>query len=414
MKKLLIFLLSIIILCYTDIPSMASEEPDPNELFAKAAVLMDADSGRILYAKNENEQMPMASTTKILTLIVTLENRNLDEKVTVSEYAASMPDVQLNIRKGETYYLGDLLYSLMLESHNDSAVAIAEHVSGSIEKFAELMNKKAKEIGCGNSFFITPNGLDATATVNSTDGTNKEVTHSTTAGDLARIMSYCIMDSPQKEMFLKITGTGNYTFSDIDGTRHFSCNNHNAFLGMMDGALSGKTGFTSKAGYCYVGALRRDNRTYVVALLACGWPGNKTYKWKDTKKLMTYGIENYTYHLFEEAGVLNKPIEPVAVLQAQSNKIGEKVYILPILTEMGDETGILMKEEEKLQTVSNIKNELNAPVKKNTKIGSIKLTLNNQMVKEYCLYTNKDIDRIDYRWCFDMVMKYFTQTTKRD
>ena len=104
----------------------------------------------------------MASTTKIMTLIVTLENANLEDTVEVSSYAASMPDVQLNIREGEQYRLKDLTYSLMLESHNDSAVAIAEHVGGSVEKFASMMNKKAREIGCKDTYFITPNGLDAT------------------------------------------------------------------------------------------------------------------------------------------------------------------------------------------------------------------------------------------------------------
>ncbi|MGN0156148.1 MAG: D-alanyl-D-alanine carboxypeptidase family protein, partial [Lachnospiraceae bacterium] len=106
---------------------------DENELYARSAVLMDAASGRVLFEKNGNEIMPMASTTKIMTLIVTLENANLEDTVQVSAYAASMPDVQLNMREGEEYRLYDLLYSLMLESHNDSAVAIAEHVAGSKE-----------------------------------------------------------------------------------------------------------------------------------------------------------------------------------------------------------------------------------------------------------------------------------------
>jgi len=126
------------------------------QLYAQSAVLLDADSGRVLFEKNGYEQKPMASTTKIMTLIVTLENAHLDEVVTVSEYAAGMPDVQLGIRKGEQYRLKDLLYSLMLESHNDSAVAIAEHVSGSVEAFAKLMNAKARDIGCYETYFITP------------------------------------------------------------------------------------------------------------------------------------------------------------------------------------------------------------------------------------------------------------------
>ena len=171
------------------------QELPPLKLYAKSAVLMDAASGRVLYSKNGDEQLPMASTTKIMTLILTLERADLDDTVTVSAYAASMPDVQLNIREGEQYRLKDLLYSLMLESHNDSAVAIAEHVGGSVEEFAAMMNQKAREIGCTNTWFITPNGLDATAEYTNAQGEKETRTHVTTAEDLARIMSYCIEKS---------------------------------------------------------------------------------------------------------------------------------------------------------------------------------------------------------------------------
>ena len=154
----------------------------------------------------------MASTTKIMTCIVTLEQADLEDVVTVSEEAASQPKVHLGMRTGERFRLKDLLYSLMLESHNDSAVAIAEHVGGTVEEFADLMNKKAQTLGCENTYFITPNGLDAT---------DENGSHSTTAADLARIMSYCITESPKKEEFLAITGTPSYSFSNADGNRNF-------------------------------------------------------------------------------------------------------------------------------------------------------------------------------------------------
>lgn len=258
---------------------------DENKLYARSAVLMDADSGRILYEKDGHKKMPMASTTKIMTCILTLESGKTEEIVEISSYAASMPKVHLGMRAGEHYRMKDLLYSLMLESHNDSAVAIAEHVGGSVEGFAEMMNQKAAELGCKDTFFITPNGLDAQKEIETPEG-SVTVEHSTTAADLAKIMSYCIVNSPQKDGFLEITRTPSHSFSNlkvkeggeaVSGGRNFSCNNHNAFLSMMEGALSGKTGFTGKAGYCYVGSLKRDDKTFVVALLACGWPNNKTY-----------------------------------------------------------------------------------------------------------------------------------------
>ena len=198
-----------------------------------------------------------------MTCIVALEMGNLDDVYEATSYAASMPKVHLGVQAGEQYRLKDLLYALMLESFNDSAVVIAEGLAGSVDAFAELMNQKAWDLGCMDTYFITPNGLDAA---------DDNGIHSTTAQDLATIMSYCI----QNEEFLEITRTQSYSFTDVSGKRSFTCNNHNSFLSMMEGALSGKTGFTNNAGYCYVGSLRRDGKTYVVALLACGWPNNKS------------------------------------------------------------------------------------------------------------------------------------------
>ena len=150
----------------------------PSDLYARSAVLMDAETGRILFGKEEDVRRANASTTKIMTLIVTLEHADLNNVVTFSDYAASQPDVQLNGASGEQFLLKDLCFSLMLESHNDSAVAIAEHVAGSVEAFAGLMNKKAAELGCMDTYFITPNGLDKE---------DENGFHGTTAADLARI-----------------------------------------------------------------------------------------------------------------------------------------------------------------------------------------------------------------------------------
>ncbi len=252
-----------IFLCVMLFGTSACAKGEPQELYALSAVLMDADTGRILYEKNGREQRPMASTTKIMTLLVTLENADLEGTVEVSDYAASMPDVQLNMRAGEKYRLRDLCYSLMLESHNDTAVAIAEHVGGSVEGFASMMNQKARDLGCTHTYFITPNGLDAS---------DEKGIHSTTAEDLARIMRCCM----KNENFLTITREPSWTFSDLDETRSFTVNNKNAFLNMMEGALTGKTGFTNGAGYCYVGVLERGEKRLIAVVLACGWPNHKT------------------------------------------------------------------------------------------------------------------------------------------
>ncbi len=408
---------------------LAAEEKDKEaslSLYAQSAVLLDASSGRVLYGKNETEKMPMASTTKIMTCIVALENGNLEDYVEVSSYAAGMPKVKLFMQQGECYKLGDLLYSLMLESHNDSAVAIAEHIGGSVEGFAKMMNQKARDIGCFDTCFITPNGLDAT--VNST-----EQFHSTTAADLAKIMAYCIQFSEKKEEFLQITRAPAHGFSNYvkkeDGTytagsRFFSCNNHNAFLNMMEGALSGKTGFTNKAGYCYVGALRREEKTFVVALLACGWPNNKTYKWSDTKELMQYGLEHFEYHRFSEKPIEQKKLLPIPVEGGQTDKIGEKAYITIKVAEGKEENnggvdsvsdkvdegaleGLLLRKEEEIEVDYQIRKGLSAPVEAGSPVGKVQYRVGDTVYKTVFLVTDEAIEAIDFPWCVEKVLWNF-------
>lgn len=323
----------------------AVEDPELS-LYALGAVLMDGYTGRVLYGKNASQVMPMASTTKIMTCIVALECGDPDDLVEVSAYAASMPDVQLGINQGERYRLGDLLYSLMLESHNDSAVAIAEHIAASqlgddksapertveeskalVSSFAALMNQKANEIGCENTFFITPNGLDASVVLEDEAGNQKEQVHSTTAKELALIMRYCLSQSEKSQDFVELTQTRDVAITDETGSRSFSCTNHNRYLDMKEGAVSGKTGFTSKAGYCYVGAVNQNGVYLIVALLACGWPPSKSLKWQDMNTLVNYGLENYSC---------------VQVNQLQENSAD---YLIQTYNDKGKAVGV-----EKIQT----------------------------------------------------------------
>ncbi len=395
------------------LPVQAAEGDPDLKLYAQAAVLMDADSGRILYEKNSEKIMPMASTTKIMTCILALEYGNLEDYAIASSYAASMPKVKLGVSPNEYYKLEDLLYSLMLESHNDAAVVIAEHIAGSTEAFADMMNQKARDIGCYDTFFITPNGLDATASAE--DGSVKA--HSTTAADLARIMSYCITDSPKKEEFLAITRTPSYSFENYlkkdtaitSGGRSFHCNNHNAFLSMMEGALSGKTGFTGSAGYCYVGALRRDERTYVVALLACGWPNNKTYKWSDTKALMNYGLENFEYHQLSEAAYDENKLKPLKVLNGQTRELDSTAYT-DVAIDRGEakDMGFLLNKDEKIDVQLQIADVLTAPVSAGSQVGSIKYLVDGQVYKVEYIVATDDIPAIDFFWCLEQILLRFS------
>lgn len=359
------------------------------QLYAQSAVLMDADSGRVLYGKNAEDILPMASTTKIMTCILALEYGNLEEDAEVSSYAASMPKVKLNVRQGEKYKLKDLLYSLMLESHNDSAVVIAEAVGGSVEGFAAMMNQKARDIGCFDTYFITPNGLDAVV-----DGSGK--VHSTTARDLAKIMAYCVTDSPAREQFLEITRTIGYDFTDAEGRRSFHCNNHNAFLGMMKEALSGKTGFTNNAGYCYVGAVESEGRIFTVALLACGWPNNRNYKWSDMKQLVSYGMERYQYRdIYEE-----KEFEDIQVINGIDQKTGkpyEDAWVAVRVEDRGETNlSYLLCEQDQIDVRTQIAKVLQAPVEKNEEIGTVCYYLNDELIRRYPVITTEEVEEKTY------------------
>lgn len=389
------FGLMLLLFLWVGFPAVShGEQLKESELYARSACLMDADSGRVLYSKDSKEKLPMASTTKIMTCILALEEGRMDDLLTVSAYAASQPKVHMGANAGEQFYLQDLLYALMLNSDNDAAVMIAEHIGGSVDQFAEKMNLKAIELGCEDTHFITPNGLDAE---------NESGYHSTTAEDLARILRYCIMESPQKEIFLEITQMPSYTFWNYSKTKVYQCTNHNNFLGMMDGALTGKTGFTAKAGYCYVGALEWEGKTLIVSLLACGWPNNRGYKWEDTRKLMTYGLKNYEYeNVFEQ-----KELGWIPVYNGQYEGLEpDEVAKLPL--EYGEgakekELMLLMKEEEEVTIRYVIPKQLDAPVRKGEQVGKVQYYLNGELLKEYPVFAGRQVKVRDYYWCLRQI-----------
>lgn len=289
------------------------------------------------------------------------------------------------------------------------------------------MNQKAASLGCENTWFITPNGLDATELIPQEDGTMLEKVHCTTAKELARILAYCIRESPCRDTFLEITRTGNYSFS-ANG-RSYSCVNHNAFLSMMEGALTGKTGFTNKAGYCYVGALERDGRTFVVALLACGWPNNKTYKWSDTRKLMQYGLDNYYYRSFSEAGIAfdEKKLNPIFVLNGQTEQLGEDAYMKVVVdgraeggARAGDNNvqrengmegrnldGLLLRGDEQVNVKYTLAERLTAPVVKGTPVGSITYMVGDTVYRTETIITADNLKAIDPQWCLLRILGRF-------
>lgn len=399
-------------------------------LYAQAAVLLDADSGRVLYGKNEETPLAMASTTKIMTCILVLEHAKVEETVSVSAYAASMPKVKLYVKKGEHYTVRELLFSLMLESHNDAAAALAEYIGGkllgeqkeasehtteeskaALHRFAQAMNEKAEAIGCEDTWFITPNGLDATETLTLSDGSTLEKEHHTTAKDLARILRYCIRESSQRDLFREITRTPDYCFTE--NGRSYQCHNHNAFLQMMDGAFTGKTGFTNKAGYCYVGALERDGKCMIVALLACGWPNHKTYKWSDSRALLEYGLENYSYRKFEEEAFPDrgKLLLPIPVTNAQNDRLWQEI---PVTVRMDPEAegreGMLMRAGEQTQILYRKEKTLTAPVTEGQTVGEICYLVDGEIWRRERLMAGETVEAVDPSWCVRQILGRFLLT----
>ena len=247
-------------------PSGASEA---FSVAAKGAVLIDADSGRVLFGQNENVQLPMASTTKVMTALLALEHARLDEPVTAGPNASGVPGTSIYLAEGETLSMEHMLYGLMLRSGNDAAVAIAEHVAGSVPEFAAMMNARAAELGA-DAHYVNPHGLDAEG-------------HQISALGLARVMRAALAH-PE---FRAITGTRRKIIPWVGNEYSRVLENKNRLLKTYEGIIGGKTGFTSRAGRCLVFAAERDDLTLIGAVLNCP-------TWFDTAtRLLDYGFESF-------------------------------------------------------------------------------------------------------------------------
>ena len=268
MKRILCFLLFLLLAT----PVFAAEP----KVAAQGAALIDGKTGRVLWEKNGETPLAMASTTKIMTAILVLENCGLEETVTISKNAAHQPEVHMDLKEGEEWRLGDLLSAMMLRSYNDAAVALAEHCSGSVEAFCAEMTEKAAELGAQDTVFGSPNGLDSHLS---------EDAHHSTACDMAKIAAYAL----ENETFRQIIAQPEISVTDLEGKHPCHVTNADRFLKEYRGALGVKTGYTNRAGHCFVGAAERDGVLLVSAVLGSGWgDGGKEKKWTDTKALMNY------------------------------------------------------------------------------------------------------------------------------
>lgn len=326
---------------------------------AKAMCVIDKDSKRIVFAKNENLKLPMASTTKILTAITVIQNcKDLNEIIEVDDSAIGVEGSSIYLKKDEIISVKDLLYGLMLRSGNDSAVALACHIGGSVEGFAKLMNETAQKIGVRNSNFVTPHGLD-----------NKE--HYTTAYDLALITAYSL----NNPIFEEIVSTKLHTVEATNKNDKRYMANKNRLLTSLDGCCGVKTGYTKKAGRCLVSSTKRDNQTFVCVVLNCG------PMFEESAKLL-----NDAHSLFKNKKIIdkNKEIFNEYIIDKQQGKLylyTEEDFYFPL--QKGEENKLKLEYSVKLDNA-----------KEGSEVGEIKVFFENDLKKTIKLFTMNKIDKL--------------------
>ena len=363
MKKFIIFFLVFFILPNNIV--FANNTQNNLKIEAQGAILIDYKTGRILYGKNENEPLAMASTTKIMTAILAIENGNLEDIVKVSKNSTKAPPVKMYLKENEEIKLKDLLYALMLQSSNDAAVAIAEHIGGDVDTFCNMMTEKAKEIGTKDTVFRTPNGLDS-------------LDHHSTAYDMAIIARYAL----NNEQFKDIITTKQVSFKT--NMSSYDIINKNKLLSEFEGANGVKTGYTGKAGHCFVGSATQNDMTLISVVLASGWgEKGKQQKWTDSKTLLNYGFDNFYYKNILSQ---NDCLDTINVIKGEKDTMPlyyENDIILPISK----------NEEDKISIKLDYIKSLEAPIQANEKVGVANIYINNELVAQTNILTKEAINK---------------------
>lgn len=328
-------------------------------LSAHSAVLMDANSGRVLFSHNADKKMGMASTTKIMTAITALENSDISSVAKVSGNAYGVEGSSMYLVLGEELSLENLLWGLMLVSGNDAATAIAEHVSGSVEKFSDLMNSTAEKIGAENSNFTNPHGLS-------------DDNHYTTARDLAKITSYALKNPKFSEIVS--TRTKSIPWKDHDYNRYMV--NHNKFLTMYEGCIGVKTGFTKATGRCLVTAVEKNGMKLVCVTL------NAPDDWNDHKAMYDNAFSEYTAHkIHNKDDIIISANVKKGVLDTVDLKIAEDV-VLPLKPD----------EISKITTEAIPFEDLQAPIKIGDALGTLTVKLGEENCGEFPLVASSDVE----------------------
>lgn len=358
-----------------NVASKSIAEPIIN---SRIGIIYDRKSGKVIWGKNENKRSAMASTTKIMTCIVVIENADLNAEVKVSAKAAGTGGSRLGLKKDDKITIKDLLYGLMLRSGNDAAVALAEYVGKDKEGFANLMNKKAKELGLKHTHFVTPHGLD-------------DPEHYTTAYELAKIADYAL----KNEMFAKIVGTKEHTIN-INGYAKQLCNT-NELLGYLQGVSGVKTGFTNNAGRCLVTSVNRNDFEIITVVLGAD---TKKIRTADSINLIEYAYENYKYLNIED--IVNEKFDKwkeINEKRIQVEKGKDKAVVLKLRKIKNEVIPVKKSDIDNINIEINCLYYLKAPIEKGDVIGNLKITLNEEVVEVVDIVNNEEIkkkDRKDY------------------
>jgi len=337
------------------------------KLTSTAAILMEQDTKRVLYGKNCRNKVKIASTTKVLTAIVAIENKSLNDMVTISKKAAGTGGSKVGLKSGSKVSLKSLMYGMLLKSGNDCAVAIAEHVGGNVEKFTEMMNKKAYEIGAKDTYCTNPHGLD-------TEG------NFSTAYDLALITCY----AKTNETLSKILGTESITLSFGTDSKYLA--NTNRLLFTYEYCDGGKTGFTNGANRCLVATAKKDDLKIVAVILGAV---TTDVRFSETKQLLKYGIENYT--MTDISDSINWYID-IPVYKGNIYSYVKKITFNQSLP-------LKEGELEQIYISQSIVPSLYAPASRGSYLGKIQLYIGEEILYDKDIYLEQEITKnnvLDY------------------
>lgn len=366
--------------------SNVSELPKTN---SRRYIVYDRISKSMIIGKNEDIKSAMASTTKIMTTIVILEKADLNETVTVSAKAGGTGGSRLGLKRGDKASVRDLLYGLMLRSGNDAAVALAEHVGGSVKEFAELMNEKAIELGLTNTHFVTPHGLD-------------DANHYTTALELAKLTDYAM----NNETFSKIVGTKSITIYINNQPRQI--NNTNELLGVLNGVVGVKTGFTNNAGRCLVTETKRNNMDIITIVLGADTKKDRT---KDSVNLIEYTYSKYKMYNIEEKIIEEfnkwKNINEKRILITKGKQSNPKLALGAI-----EKAIIPICDDDKIEYSINALTEVEAPVEQWNVMGTLTVKLNGEILESIEIVNVNEVQKRDWKDYFKIVLNRFDDMGK--